>query len=258
MSPVERELIEFVCPDEVAPRPLRVPFADEPLPGRPLAGAVEAGNGAALIALPAGWRGGRTSGHAFELVVLEGALDVAGDALPAGGYLSVAAGERCPPLACGDGGLAWVDAIADVTETKVVPPSDEGWSDRALVPGPPPGLTRRMIRGELDTARGFFLRIPAGWREERTEWHDCAEACLVIEGDLWHVRAKGGAGGTMRRHCYFWRPKHVLHSPMGSHDGAFMYISVDGQLVNHYLERGETPPGMDPGAPARRSAAPPP
>jgi hypothetical protein len=203
MSPMERDLVEFVCPDEVEPRPLRVAFADEPVQGKPLAGDVEAGNGAALLQLPAGWHdGGRPTDRAFELVVLEGTLVVDGSPLAAHGYLSVAAGDRCPRLMSAEGGLVWVDVIADVTETKVVPPSEEGWTDRgALVPGPPPGLTRKPIRGERDTARGFFIRIPADWREERTEWHDCAEACLVIEGDLWHVRANGGQGGTMRRHC---------------------------------------------------------
>jgi hypothetical protein len=44
---------------------------------------------------------------------------------------------------------------------------------------------------------------------------------------------------------------------MGSFAGALMYISVDGELVNHYLESGEIPPGMDPDEPGRRAEAPP-
>jgi hypothetical protein len=28
----------------------------------------------------------------------------------------------------------------------------------------------------------------------------------------------------------------VLHSPMGSDEGALMYVTVDGDLVNHYVE----------------------
>ncbi len=58
------------------------------------------------------------------------------------------------------------------------------------------------------------------------------------------MRANGGAGGTMRRHCYFWRPRRVLHSPMGSDEGAMSWVYVDGRLVNHFVEEEGAPPAV--------------
>ncbi len=248
MSPITRDLVEFVSPQDVEARPLSLPAPFGAVSGRPLAGDAEAGDGAVLVDLPAGWRGGGDSAgsvpFAFELIVLDGELAADGADLGRHGYVGVPEGAHSPRLAAGDQPVrVWVDLIADVTEPLVVPASEDGWtSEGGLVPGPPSGLTRKPIRGAFGVPCGFFIRIPAGWHEERVEWHDCAEAALCLDGDLWNVRANGGAGGTMRRGSYFWRPKHVLHSPMGSDTGCELYISVDGDLVNHYLHADGQPP----------------
>jgi hypothetical protein len=232
-----RALVEFVCPAQIAPAPLALPFSPVPLSARVLVGRPQDGDGAALVELPAGWRSLDATQHPFELIVLEGELRTGTEALRRYGYVSAVPGAPMPPLQAPGPALAFVDAIADVERVAVIPAGEVGWTAGNL-----PGLTRKMIRGELDGARGFFLRIPAGWSEQRTEWHDCAEAALQLEGDLWHVRANGGAGGTMRRHCYFWRPPRVLHSPMGSEGGSMAWVYVDGRLVNHYVEEEGGPP----------------
>jgi hypothetical protein len=232
-----RTLVEFVCPEALTPVPLALPFSPVPLSARVLVGRPQDGDGAALVELPAGWRSLEQTPVRFELIVLEGELRAGSDALGRYGYASAVPGAPVPPLRAVEPVLAFVDAIGDVERAAVIPASEEGWTAGNL-----PGLTRKMIRGELDGARGFFLRIPAGWSEQRTEWHDCAEAALQLEGDLWHVRANGGAGGTMRRHCYFWRPPRVLHSPMGSDGGSMAWVYVDGRLVNHYVEDEGGPP----------------
>jgi hypothetical protein len=226
-----RTLVEFVDGGTVAPRPLTPPFSATPLQARTLVGDLAAGDGAALVELPAGWSADGTTSSPLELIVLEGELHSNGRPLRAYGYVSLVPGDANPTLASPGGALVFVDANAEVRRPLVRPESEDGWEPGAL-----PGLQRKLIRGELDGPRGFFLRIPAGWSEHRTEWHDCAEAALQLEGDLWHARANGGAGGTMRRESYFWRPPRVLHSPMGSDDGSLSWVYVDGRLVNHYVE----------------------
>jgi hypothetical protein len=234
---IERPHVEFVCPDALEPVSLALPFSADPVRGRVLVGSPAAGNGAALVELPAAWRSLEATGSPLELIVLEGEL-IAGDAtLGRHGYVSAVPGQTMPLLEVRRDSLVFVDLIADVDRTSVVPFSEEGWTAGGL-----PGLRRKIVRGDVGGARGFFLKIPAGWSEQRTEWHDCAEAALQLEGDLWHVRANGGAGGTMRRHCYFWRPRHVLHSPMGSDEGAMSWVYVDGMLVNHFVEEEGGPP----------------
>jgi hypothetical protein len=234
---IDRPHVEFVCPDAVEPSPVALPFSADPLRGRVLVGSPEAGDGAALMELPSGWRSLPATTTAFELIVLEGEL-LAGDAaLTRHGYVSAVPGEAMPQLAAPSDCLVFVDAIADVDRASVVPDSEDGWTAGSL-----PGLRRKIVRGDVAGPRGFFLRIPAGWSEQRTEWHECAEAALQLDGDLWHVRANGGTGGTMRRHCYFWRPHYVLHSPMGSEEGATMWVYVDARLINHFVEEEGGPP----------------
>ena len=232
-----RSLIEFVCPGELEPESLSLPFAPEPVRAWRLVGAPEHGDGAALVEFPVGWSADGFTSSPFELIVLENELEVGGVRLGPHGYVSAVPGGSNPTLAAPHRVLAFVDANPDVHATQVCPDSENGWEPGAL-----PGLTRKLVRGSVDGARGFFLRIPAGWSEQRTEWHDCTEAALQLEGDLWHVRANGGAGGTMRRHCYFWRPARVLHSPMGTDAGALSWVYVDGGLVNHYVEEEGAPP----------------
>jgi len=234
---IDRPHVEFVCPEAVEAAMLALPFSPQPVRCRALVGSVAAGDGAALVELPSGWRSAPTTSSPFELLVLDGDLRAEGAALGRHGYVSAVPGETMPALEAGGDALVFVDAIADVDRAAVIPYAEEGWTAGGL-----PGLTRKILRGDVDGARGFLLRIPAGWSEQRTEWHDVAEAALQLEGDLWHVRANGGAGGTMRRHCYFWRPPRVLHSPMGSDEGAMSWVYVDGRLVNHFVEEEGEPP----------------
>ena len=79
---------------------------------------------------------------------------------------------------------------------------------------------------------------------------------MILDGDLWHDRANGGAGGTMTKHCYFWRPPFVLHSPMGTSAGVSMFMTTDGPLVNHYVEDEGLRPAIERGA-DRLTIAPP-
>ncbi len=235
---IDRPHVEFVSAETIKAAPVAPPFSSERVSARALVGDIEEGNGAALLELPAGWRSHETTASPFELIVLEGELHAGDVALGRYGYVSAVPGEAMPELAAVGGDcLVFVDAIADVDRACVVPYSEDGWTAGGL-----PGLTRKIIRGDVDGARGFFLRIPPGWSEHRTEWHDCAEAAFHFEGDLWHVRANGGAGGTMRENSYFWRPPCVLHSPMGSDGGAMSWVYVDGRLVNHFVEEEGEPP----------------
>jgi hypothetical protein len=233
---IDRPHVEFVCPAAIPPAALRVPFSAVELTGRELVGDLAAGNGAALLELPAAWEGLERTGHPFELIVLEGEIEADGVSLGRHAYVSATPADT-PRLVAREPALVFVDAIADVESARTMPMAEDGWG-----PTPLEGLELRATRAELGRACGFFLRVPAGWAMQMTEWHECAEAAILLDGDLWHVRANDGAGGTMRKHCYFWRPPYRLHSPMGSDGGALMWIYVDGPLVNHFVEIEGGPP----------------
>lgn len=241
MSAIDRELVEFCRAEELSWQSLALPLGA--LDGKVLSGRPAAGDGAALVWLSAGWRAPAGAvQHGFELVVLEGALQSGATDLPAESYVCAAAGEPLPALSTAAGALVFVDLSVQAAPGRIVPASEGEWQTPSI-PGPEPGLVYKVLRGDPETGPfAFLLRVPPGHRELRTEWHDCAEQCFVLDGDLWHDRANGGAGGTMLRHSYFWRPPHVLHSPMGSNGGVSMYMTVDGKLVNHYVEVEGPPP----------------
>jgi hypothetical protein len=241
---IPRPLVEFVCPERLCSSSQVTPVSLDPVEVKILSGDVDAGDAAILIELPEGWRGRSPNlvSAGFELVVLEGELSNGTTRLLPESYVSVPADGRGLDLSCSMATLAFLDLSAHVREERIVPASAWGWS-APRVPGPRPGLIHKLVRGDpLTGPSAFLLRVPAGWSEMRTEWHECAEQCVILDGDLWHDRANGGAGGTMTKHCYFWRPPFVLHSPMGTTHGASMFITTDGALVNHYLEEEGLPP----------------
>jgi hypothetical protein len=195
------------------------------------------------VELPEGWLGRPADAAAtgFELVVLEGELSDGANRLTPESYIAVPAGGSSTPLSCSIPTTAFLDVSAQVKVQRVVRASDSGWS-APRVPGPAPGLVHKLLRGDpLGGASAFLLRVPPGWSEVRTEWHECSEQCVILDGDLWHDRANHGAGGTMTKYCYFWRPPFVLHSPMGTTSGVSMFMTTDGRLVNHYVEEEGLP-----------------
>ena len=238
-----RPLVEFVCPETLALSSLVTPLSLDPVSAKVLAGDVEAGDGAVLVELPGGWRGPPRDGQmGFELVVLEGELLDGANRLGPESYVAVPAGSPSIPLSCSVPTTVFLDVSALVRERRVVPASASGWSP-PRVPGPPQGLVHKLLRGDpVSGASAFLLRVPPDWSEARTEWHECSEQCVILDGDLWHDRANGGVGGTMTKHCYFWRPPFVLHSPMGTTSGVSMFMTTDGPLVNHYVEEEGPPP----------------
>lgn len=241
-----RPLVEFVCSETLASSSLVTPLSLDPVNAKVLAGDVAAGDGAVLVELPESWLGRPGDAETgFELVVLEGELLAGTNRLGPESYVALPAGSPSIPLSCHVPTTVFLDVSAHVGKRQVVPASAAGWSP-PRVPGPPPGLVHKLLRSDpLDGASAFLLRVPSGWSEARTEWHECSEQCLILGGDLWHDRANGGTGGTMTKHCYFWRPPFVLHSPMGTTSGVSMFMTTDGPLVNHYVEDEGHPPARE-------------
>ena len=81
MSPITRDLVEFVSPQDVESRPLTLPAPFGAVTGRPLAGSPEAGDGEGSVP------------YAFELIVLDGELAADSAELGRHGYLGVPEGS---------------------------------------------------------------------------------------------------------------------------------------------------------------------
>ena len=100
------------------------------------------------------------------------------------------------------------------------------------VPGPPPGMLSKTLRHSDETGeRTFVCASVPRYSLPELEFHDCVEESYCIEGSV-----RIGTSGLMRAGSYFWRPPYVTHGPFYSREGMVSFFTVDGPLVNHYVD----------------------
>jgi hypothetical protein len=196
-----------------------------------------------LLSLPAGYRRGRGSlVCASEFFVLSGTMRCGEDVRAVGhyGFVSPAAtqepwavDEDCRLLFMAGGVPDFAPGVGDgdpqggiALDTVRLP-----WA-RGRVPGPPPGLFSKVLRHDEETgARVFLCGSVPRYDYPLIEYHDCHEEAYQIAGDI-----RIGTSGLMRAGSYFWRPPYVTHGPFFSRGGMLALMTVDGPLVNHYVD----------------------
>jgi hypothetical protein len=100
------------------------------------------------------------------------------------------------------------------------------------IPGPPPGLFSKTLRHDDATGERVFLSACVRrYDYPLSEYHDCAEESLRIAGDM-----RLGTTGLLTAGSYYWRPPYVTHGPFYSRSGSLAFMTVDGPLVNHYVD----------------------
>jgi hypothetical protein len=196
-----------------------------------------------LLSLPAGYRRSRGSFVcASEFFVLAGTLRRGGEIHAVGhyGFVPPAATqepwvvqEECRLLFMTGGAPDFAPGVGDgdppggiSLDTVRLP-----WA-RGRVPGPPPGLFSKVLRHDEETgARVFLCGSVPRYDYPLIEYHDCHEEAYQIAGDI-----RIGTSGLMEAGSYFWRPPYVTHGPFYSRGGMMALMTVDGPLVNHYVE----------------------
>lgn len=222
-----------------------LPAADWPVGARVrlLSSDPQSGAMTALMELMAGYRRGPGAiAVAGEILVLSGTLRI-GEQMRASGYYEYtppgtaqdqwAAEETCelllrtagrPDFTPGHDGEEPVARIA--IDTGRIP-----WK-RGRIPGPPPGLFSKVLRHDPETGeRVFVCGCVRRYSYPMIEYHDCAEECYHIAGDM-----RMGTSGLMRPGSYFWRPPYISHGPFHSREGMLALMTVDGPLINHFVE----------------------
>ena len=196
-----------------------------------------------LLSLPTGYRRGPGRfTYASELFVLSGTIRCGSEVRSAGYYEYTPADalqeqwaveEECklllltrgaPTFEPGDGDAGPSGRIS--LDTVRIP-----WM-RGRVPGPPPGLFSKVLRHDEESgARVFLCAAVPRYEYPLIEYHDCHEEAYQIAGDM-----RMGTSGLMRPGSYFWRPPYVTHGPFSSRSGMMALMTVDGPLVNHYVD----------------------
>lgn len=196
-----------------------------------------------VVSLPAGYRRGAGSiPHGSELFVLSGVLRIGAAVRTRGFY------EYAPASSTQD---AWsVEEPVDLLlraggAPAFVPGPGDGdasgrialetgrlqWA-RGSVPGPPPGLFSKVLRHDEETGERVFLcACVRRYDYPLIEYHDCHEEAYQVSGEM-----RLGNSGLMRPGSYFWRPPYVSHGPFSSRNGMVAFMTVDGPLVNHYVD----------------------
>jgi hypothetical protein len=203
----------------------------------------ETGALTARLELPPGYR--RGAGFltaAVEVYLLSGTLRI-GDAVRGPGHYEFtpagvaqqrwAVQERCelvlmakarPDFVPGEAPGASAERIA--LDTERIP-----WA-RGRVPGPPPGLFSKTLRHDPTTGeRTFLCGCVRRYEYPLIEYHDCSEEAYQVAGDM-----RIATSGLMRPGSYFWRPPYFSHGPFYSRGGMIALMTVDGPLVNHYVD----------------------
>ncbi len=218
---------------------------------------VASGGCTALLRLPPGYRDAAfLLGSYFELFVLEGALEINGQAYGLDAYAFLPAGFRFQELASqrgaivlaffergpqrqdsaecsGDGGvtpppgtIAYLDTLAAPWTTADIDPSVQflRLSHKVLRHVPATGEKTLLIATGAQTH-------PRDFREAQLR-HDCVEELYLLGGDL------SGDRGTMYEGAYFWRPPGIWHGPFGSRRGSLSLVRfLEGHHRNVWGDR---------------------
>lgn len=227
-----RPHVEFIQSHDVESQLL----ADGPLAGatkRLLSADDETGDYTALVSFPAGWSGDVGGlDRPVELFGLGGAFELDGTRLAAGGYAYTIPSRRARPLTTRSGGhlLVMVEKLSPVHSEQPVEVIDTNalrWADRSIT-AVPPGLVIKALRNDPDTGdRTWLAALAPGWMETRAEIHPTVEEAFMIRGD-----GLLGERGEMTGGCYFWRPPMVLHGPMTTRNGQFVFFRTKGGTIS--------------------------
>ncbi len=197
----------------------------------------------AVLTLAAGFR--REPGAvaaASDLFVLGGSLAI-GDAHHGCGYYEHrAAGAAAPAWHSPDGCrlLVLVKGRANFAPGRAAgaqPPAIGLATERlpwraGAIPGPPPGLFSKTLRHDDATGERVFLSASVRrYDYPLSEYHDCAEESFRLAGDM-----RLATTGLLTAGSYYWRPPYVTHGPFYSRSGSLAFMTVDGPLVNHYVD----------------------
>ncbi len=207
----------------------------------------------ALVRIATHWRMAVTSPFQEELYVLDGDLEIEGNALARDGYARLPPGRaftwrsrrgavalvyrNLPPAAATAAnapttgrmvvspGVAESPHALEASEPVFVDTTRLPWDDSGLLPEVRyMRLARKALYADADSGghRTWLLNVapqiePTGEQLAR-ETHGCAEESFMLAGDI------TGPQGVMSPGAYFWRPPETLHGPFGSRQGGLALL----------------------------------
>jgi len=208
----------------------------------------ETGACSVILKYPAGWS---ASGELHlaadhEFMVLEGSVNISGQAYPFDSYAHLPAGFTHRDWKSDDGAVV----LTFFSETPLPRPGlgnttrdpipyiflhDMPWTSADVDPDLDfLRIAHKVLRVDEDSGETTLLlncgaqSHPADWKEAALA-HPCVEEMFLLSGDIIAER------GIMHAGSYFWRPPNIWHGPFGSRYGNVCLIRfMEGHHVNNW------------------------
>lgn len=183
----------------------------------------------------------------WEMIVIEGELQLAGRMARKGHYFYVPAGYAMPAISSEKGALALM--MFNTGEPSLVEATDhhplcqknlyhdvDSFMDIPWAPGnvvKPSVASGVMIKllnfNPISYAMTFLYCMTPAFYQDNISYHDCAEESYHLWGTSWMMQF-----GEVPTGGYFWRPAYINHGAFASEFGCIALGRVDSKLFNYF------------------------
>lgn len=183
----------------------------------------------------------------WEMIVIEGELQLAGRTARKGHYFYVPAGYAMPAISSEKGALALM--MFNTGEPSLVEATDhhplcqtnlyhdvDSFMDVPWAPGnvvKPSVASGVMIKllnfNPISYAMTFLYCMTPAFYQDNISYHDCAEESYHLWGTSWMMQF-----GEVPTGGYFWRPAYINHGAFASEFGCIALGRVDSKLYNYF------------------------
>lgn len=183
----------------------------------------------------------------WEMIVIEGELQLAGRTARKGHYFYVPAGYAMPAISSEKGALALM--MFNTGEPSLVEATDhhplcqtnlyhdvDSFMDIPWAPGnvvKPSVASGVMIKllnfNPISYAMTFLYCMTPAFYQDNISYHDCAEESYHLWGTSWMMQF-----GEVPTGGYFWRPAYINHGAFASEFGCIALGRVDSKLFNYF------------------------
>lgn len=238
--------VEYVRADVPAATPVLVSGEALGLLGAVLSHDSSTGASTSLLTAGPWWRAdaSRAFDREVEILMLSGAMNIAGLSIETGDYVYLPAGTGLGDWSTTTGAsMLWMPAgdlrsapaarIDDAVLRRtwqmpwLLPPSFEGRTAEETVSG----LSVKFLREVGDGPYTLLARHAPGWADLRQETHDTWEELLLLEGDYLM-----GTTGAVEAGTYIFRPGIRPHGPQATRAGAVWFCRGERRIDFRFTE----------------------
>ncbi len=183
----------------------------------------------------------------WEMMVIEGELQVGARTVRKGHYFYVPAGYAMPAISSEQGALVLLmyntaePSLVEATEHHALCQVDlyhdvDSYLD---IPWAPGNVTKPSVASgclikllnfnPMSYAMTFIYCMTPAFYQDNISYHDCAEESYHLWGTSWMMQF-----GEIPTGGYFWRPAYINHGAFASEFGCIALGRVDSKLFNYF------------------------